>query len=96
MLRSDSPATELFPQFKDDIYGMIVAESQGMTDEQLDFESDRWEWSIRRNISHMASGDMWWLWVRWGGQLFPDGLPNGPELDAVCDSPDDRGSAGNP
>lgn len=93
MTSGDSPATELFPQFQDKIYQMVAAETQGLTEDQLDFESDRWEWSkwsIRRNLSHMASGDLRWIWVRWGPQLFLDGLPNGPELDALCDSPHDR------
>ncbi len=93
MVREDSPATDLFPQFRNDLYEMVLAEAQGLTDEQLDFESDRWEWSkwsIRRNLSHMASGDFRWMWIRWGAQLFPDGLPNGPELDALCESPHDR------
>ena len=93
MLSGDSPATDLFSQFQDGIYQMVTAEAQGLSEEQLDFESDRWEWSkwsIRRNLSHMASGDFRWIWVRWGPQLFPQGMPNGTELDALCDSPHDR------
>ena len=93
MVSGDSPATDLFPQFQDGLYRMVAAEAQGLSEAQLDFESDRWEWSkwsIRRNLSHMASGDFRWFWVRWGPQLFPQGLPNGPELDALCDSPHDR------
>ena len=93
MVSGDSPATDLFPQFQDGLYQMVAAEARGLTEAQLDFESDRWEWSkwsIRRNLSHVASGDFRWIWVRWGPQLFPQGLPNGPELDALCDSPHDR------
>ena len=93
MVSGDSPATDLFPQFQDGLYRMVAAEAQGLSEAQLDFESDRWEWSkwsIRRNLSHVASGDFRWIWVRWGPQLFPQGLPNGPELDALCDSPHDR------
>ena len=93
MLSGDSPATELFPQFQDEIYQMVAAEVGGLTEVQLDFESDRWEWSkwsIRRNISHIASGDLRWIWIRWGVQLFPEGLPNGADLDELCDSPHDR------
>jgi hypothetical protein len=66
---------------------------QGLTDEQLNFESQNWEWSkwsIRRNLSHMASGDLRWFWGRWRQELFPDGLPNGAELDALMESPNDR------
>ena len=93
MVSGDSPATDLFPQFQDGLYQMVAAEARGLSEAQLDFESDRWEWSkwsIRRNLSHVASGDFRWIWVRWGPQLFPQGLPNGPELDALCDSPHDR------
>ncbi|MCI0800294.1 MAG: hypothetical protein J4O06_16065, partial [Chloroflexi bacterium] len=64
-LLGDAPATARFPQFRDRIYQMVTAEVSGLTGEQLDFESDRWEWSkwsIRRNLSHMASGDVRWLW----------------------------------
>ena len=89
----DVAATALFPQFESQLYEMVVTEVQGLTDGQLDFASDRWEWSgwsIRRNLSHVASGDFRWLWGRWGQQLFPEGLPNAKELDALVDSPQDR------
>ena len=90
---ADAPAASLFPQFGGQLYEMISSEVLGLTDAQLDFESDRWEWSkwsIRRNLSHMASGDLRWLWVRWGQELFPHGLPNGPELDAILVTNNDR------
>ena len=89
----DAPATVLFPQFEAELYRMISAEVQGLTEQQLDFESEQWEWSkwsIRRNLSHMASGDLRWLWERWGPILFPEGLPSGDEFDALLDSPYDR------
>lgn len=92
-LPDDAPATSLFPQFASDIYRMVSSEVEGLTDEHLDFESDKWEWSkwsIRRNLSHMASGDVRWLWDRWGRNLFPDGLPNAEELDRLLASPYDR------
>ena len=92
-LAQDAPATELFPQFESTIYDMVAAEIEGLTDEQLDFESDQWEWSkwsIRRNLSHMASGDVRWLVLRWGEQLFPDGPPNIDDLDGTVNSPYDR------
>ena len=92
-LPDSAPATELFPQFGGELYRMVSTELAGLTDEQLDFESDRWgwsQWSIRRNLSHMASGDYRWFWQRWRDQLFPGGLPNGDELDRLLDSPDDR------
>ncbi len=92
-LPNDAPATNLFPQFNDQLYQMISLEVQDLTDAQLDFESDRWEWSrwsIRRNLSHMASGDFRWFWTRWGEELFPEGLANSREIEALLDSPYDR------
>ncbi len=92
-LSNDAPATALFPQFERQIYQWVAAEVQGLSDAQLDFESDQWEWSkwsIRRNLSHMASGDLRWIWSRWGGVLFPNGSPNGEEYDRLLDSPFDR------
>ena len=38
-LALDAPATELFPQFKSDIYELISTEVTGLTDEQLDFDT---------------------------------------------------------
>ena len=88
-----TPAIDLFPQFADELFQMVSAELAGLTDEQLDFESDRWgwsQWSIRRNLSHMASGDFRWFWQRWRQELFPAGLPSGDEIDRLLDSPHDR------
>jgi hypothetical protein len=88
-----APGTALFPQFESELFQMICEEIEGLTDAQLDFDSDRWEWSlwsIRRNLSHMASGDLRWFWQRWGQVLFPDGLPEGKEFDDLLDSPHDR------
>lgn len=92
-LPDNAPATELFPQFESEIYRMIATEIEGLTEEQLDFESDRWgwsQWSIRRNLSHMASGDVRWLVLRWGDQLFPEGLPEIEDLEGIANSPYDR------
>ncbi len=92
-LPDDAPATRLFPQFSNQLYLMICSEVQDLTDDQLDFESDRWEWSkwsIRRNLSHIASGDFRWFWGRWGEELFPDGLADSREIEAILDSPYDR------
>ena len=92
-LPNDAPATSLFPQFRDQLYQMISLEVQDLTGAQLDFESEQWEWSkwsIRRNLSHMASGDYRWFWTRWGEELFPEGLANSREIEALLDSPYDR------
>ena len=92
-LPDDAPATALFPKYETELYQMIATEVEGLTDEQLDFESDRWEWSkwsIRRNLSHMASGDIRWLVARWGDRLFTEGLPEIEDLDGILNSPYDR------
>ena len=92
-LPGDALATALFPQFESQIYRMFSTEVQELTDAQLDYESDRWEWSrwsIRRNVSHVASGDFRWLLLRWGRQLFPEGLPDVGDLDSLAASPHDR------
>ena len=90
----DTPGTALFPQFKSQIYEMYTTEVEGLTEGELDFETDRWEWarwSIRRNVSHVASGEFRWLLVRWGEQLFPQGPPPGlGNLDILANSPYDR------
>ena len=74
----DSPAALLFPQFESELYRMAAAEVAGLTEEQLGFESDKWgwaEWSIRRHLSHMASGNFRWFWQRWGLEMFPGSAP---------------------
>ena len=77
-----APATSLFPAYKN-LAQMVRAEVEDLTDAQLDWESDRWEWSkwsIRSNVSHMASLLFRWLLVRWGPALFPQGVPYQEEL----------------
>ena len=73
----DTPATSLFPRFREELYGWVTSEIKGLSAEHLDFDSDRWGWSgwsIRRQVSHLASGDYRWFLLRWGPQLFPQGL----------------------
>ncbi len=92
-ISGDSPGTVLFPQFQNEIFDMYVAELEGLTDEQLDFRSDRWgwsEWSIRHNVSHVASGDFRWLLQRWGEALFTDGIPEIDDWEGIIESPYDR------
>jgi hypothetical protein len=79
-IADESPATLVFPLFESEMYRMAASEVEGLSEEQLDFQSDRWGWSgwsIRRNLSHMASGNFRWFWQRWGLQLFPGGAPAG-------------------
>ena len=57
---------------------MVIAEIKGPSDSQLDWVSPDWEWSdwsIRENISHVASHLFRWYVLRWGERLFPSGLP---------------------
>ena len=92
-ISGDTPGIEVFPQFRQEIYDMYRLELAGLTDEQLDFTSDRWgwsEWSIRFNLSHVASGDFRWLLQRWGENLFTDGLPEIDDWEGIIDSPYDR------
>jgi hypothetical protein len=73
--RSDDPGTVLFPEY-DGLYELISREVEGLTEAQLDFSSTQWEWaewSIRRQVSHMAFACYYWLLVRLGHILFPDG-----------------------
>ena len=76
-------AVALFPRFGDELYFMAHEELQNLTDENLDFTSERWgwsQWSIRQNLSHMAFGPYNWFWGRWKDILFPGGLSNGRQI----------------
>jgi hypothetical protein len=74
-ITDDAPGTVLFPEYEA-LYGLITREVTGLTDAQLDFRSDQWvwaDWSIRRQLSHMASLMYGWIIARLGQTLFPDG-----------------------
>jgi hypothetical protein len=71
----DAQGSALFPEYSR-LYDLVAREVEGLTEAQLDFTSDRWawaEWSIRRQLSHMAFAMYMWLLVRWGDVLFPEG-----------------------
>ena len=88
----DSSGRSLFPEY-DKLYDLIAAEVHGLTDEQLDWRSDQWEWadwSIRTQVSHMASLLYRWLVIRWGETLFPDGSHGLDDVDGIANSPSDR------
>ena len=71
-----TPGNQVFPQFAT-LYNLVAPEVEGLTDDQLDWESQQWEWakwSIRRQVSHMASFIPGWLLRQWGSRLFPDGF----------------------
>ena len=88
----DAPASALFPEFET-LYDLIAPEVEGLTDEQLDWTSDEWEWahwSIRRQTSHMASLLFRWLVVRWADTLYPDGEHGVEDVEGVAVSENDR------
>ena len=91
-ITDDSPASALFPEF-DALYDLIANEAQGLTDEQLDWTSDDYawaEWSIRNQLSHMASLTYRWLILRCGDTLFPDGGHGIADIQSIANSPSDR------
>ena len=88
----DSPGADLFPEYAT-LYDLIASEVEGLSDAELDFESERWEWSkwsIRRQLSHMASALVRWLVVRWGDTLFPDGDHGVRDVEGMLDATYDR------
>lgn len=91
-ITDDSPASALFPGF-DTLYDLIADEVQGLTDAQLDWTSGDYawaEWSIRNQLSHMASLLYRWLILRCGENLFPDGDHGIADIQSIADSPSDR------
>ena len=88
----NSPGSALFPEYAT-LYDLINSEVEGLSDEHLDFESDQWEWSkwsIRRQLSHMASLLYRWMLIRWGDSLFPQGDHGVRDLEGVAESDSDR------
>ena len=76
----------LFGQYE----AMVAKEVEGLTDAQLDWTSPNWgwsTWSIRNNISHVASHLFRWYILRWGDQIFPDGIPHRDEVDYLAALP---------
>jgi hypothetical protein len=87
-----SRGTALFPEYAT-LYDLIAREVEGLTDAQLDWKSDKWEWSkwsIRTQLSHMASLIYRWLLVRWGDTLFPTGEHGVEDLKSIAQSEFDR------
>jgi hypothetical protein len=73
----NAPGTTLFPDIGN-FHSMLSQELEGLTDEQLDFTSDKWawaEWSIRRNASHVSSGGLRWVLGRWADANLAEGIP---------------------
>ena len=82
----------LFPEF-DELYCLILSEITGLSEKNLDYQSNKWEWaewSIRNQLSHMASLIPRWLISRWGHILFPNGDHGFKNLEGITNSPSDR------
>ena len=88
-LPDNTPGTEVFPQF-DSLYSLVAPEVEGLTESQLSWDSEQWEWAkwnIRRQVSHMASFIPGWLLRQWGKALFPNGFDELGELADLVPSP---------
>ena len=75
MTDKSDPAINFFREFET-LYSIIASEIVDLTDEQLDYTSDNWEWagwSIRNQVSHMSLLILRWLVSRWGSTIFPLG-----------------------
>lgn len=91
-ISDDALGSALFPEYMT-LYDLISQEVEGLTDEQLDWTSDKWgwsEWSIRRQVSHMGSLLYRWLINRWGDVLFPDGNHGIDDVEGIAKSNVDR------
>ncbi len=91
-IAESSKGAELFPEFEG-LFKLIKLEVDGLSDRQLDYTSTKWtwsDWSIRNQLSHMASLIPRWLVVRWGNELFPQGNHEIRDLDSITNSTSDR------
>jgi hypothetical protein len=78
----------LFPDFWR-IDSLVRAEVIELSDEVLDWTSDRWgwsSWSIRQQASHIASVPLRWIIMNWGDQLFQGEMPMSAERFATFNS----------
>jgi hypothetical protein len=92
IVSDDASGSVLFPEYST-LYDLVAREVEGLTEEQVDFTSARWawaEWSIRRQLSHMAFAMYMWLLVRWGDVLFSEGDHGIDDVQGLIDSGFDR------
>jgi len=78
----ETPARSVFPEYPR-VPEMFARETAGLGEAQLDrrrAEKSWGQWSIREQVSHVASVPYRWLLIRWGSVLFPGGLPRGEDL----------------
>ena len=91
-ISSDLPGYCLFPEY-DSLYDLIALEVEELCDRALDFESDKWQWSkwsIRYQLSHMASLLYRWILIRWEGVVFSAGDHLVEDVKGLADSGFDR------
>ncbi len=82
MQERENSARALFPEFPQ-VVELYAQEIDGLPEEILERvrEEKSWGlWSIRDQVSHMASLPYRWLLIRWGDILFGDELPRDKEL----------------
>ena len=92
MTSKHTSGTQIFPEF-DLLFVLINDEIEDLYDEILDFTSDSWSWShwsIRMQLSHMASLIPRWIVVRLGHILYPNGDHGYSDLEPVANSKYDR------
>ena len=83
---------DVLPEFND-LYSLIYQEVQDLNDPQLDYTSTKWEWakwSIRNQLSHMASVIPRWLAIRWKSDLFPNDEHGFTNINDIANSHYDR------
>ena len=85
-------SSEVFPEF-DDLFELIRSEISGLSNQQLDYTSDEWDWStwsIRIQLSHMASLIPRWIIVRLGHILYPNNDHGYTDINPIASSNYDR------
>ena len=78
----ENSARALFPEFPQ-VVDLYETETRGLPEETLlrTREEKSWGlWSIRDQVSHVASLPYRWLLIRWGAILFGDALPRDKKL----------------
>lgn len=92
MKSAKNKAIEIFPGF-DSLLKLIECEISGLSDIHLNYTSNNWNWSnwsIRNQLSHMASLIPRWLLIRWRGTIFIESIYDFPNIDNIANSPFDR------
>ena len=91
-MSNNQSGIKLFPEFLT-LFSLIEQEVKNLSPEQLDYTSSEWgwaDWSIRNQLSHMASLIPRWLLIRWGDTLFSNNEHGFTNLDSIANSTYDR------